>query len=239
MAIEFFHESPGIAGVPTINYADLAAFDSATSAFRPASGEYMHILVASKWARLSDAGALEEVVYRSLAQTLLNKTLTDPTIASFVNATHNHTNAAGGGQLTSAAISDFAEAVDDRVNPLTVGGVGISTTYNDGANTLTLDLDINELTTDNTPTEAADFIPYFDTGEGAPNKMTVAALLALATGTLDINGLSADMPVSGDFIPFYSVSLAANRKVDVDDLPGGGVGGSGVGDTLYLWSNYR
>jgi hypothetical protein len=32
-------------------------------------------------------------------------TLTTPTIASFTNATHNHTNAAGGGQLTDAALS--------------------------------------------------------------------------------------------------------------------------------------
>lgn len=37
----------------------------------------------------------------SLAQTLANKTLTTPTIASFANATHNHADAAGGGQLTA------------------------------------------------------------------------------------------------------------------------------------------
>jgi hypothetical protein len=33
-------------------------------------------------------------------------TIVTPTIASFANATHNHTNAAGGGQLTQAALSD-------------------------------------------------------------------------------------------------------------------------------------
>ena len=33
-------------------------------------------------------------------QTLTNKTLTTPTIASFINATHNHQNAAGGGTLS-------------------------------------------------------------------------------------------------------------------------------------------
>jgi hypothetical protein len=38
-------------------------------------------------------------------QTLTNKTLTTPTIGSFANAAHNHTNAAGGGQLTDAALS--------------------------------------------------------------------------------------------------------------------------------------
>jgi hypothetical protein len=39
------------------------------------------------------------------AQTLSNKTLITPTIASMVNATHNHTGSAGGGQLTDAALS--------------------------------------------------------------------------------------------------------------------------------------
>lgn len=38
-------------------------------------------------------------------QTLTNKTLTTPTIGSFANATHNHTNAAGGGALSEAALT--------------------------------------------------------------------------------------------------------------------------------------
>lgn len=42
------------------------------------------------------------VVTTTGSQTLTNKTLTTPTIASFTNATHNHTNAAGGGTLTLA-----------------------------------------------------------------------------------------------------------------------------------------
>ncbi len=37
-------------------------------------------------------------------ETLSGKTLTTPTIASFVNANHNHTNAAGGGQLAEGAL---------------------------------------------------------------------------------------------------------------------------------------
>lgn len=47
-----------------------------------------------------------DVVTLTGSQTLTNKTLTTPTIGSFTNATHNHTNAAGGGQLTpSTALS--------------------------------------------------------------------------------------------------------------------------------------
>lgn len=37
-------------------------------------------------------------------------TITTPTIGSFTNATHNHTNAAGGGQLTDAALSAAVSA---------------------------------------------------------------------------------------------------------------------------------
>lgn len=44
-------------------------------------------------------GVTGSVVGTTDSQTLTNKTLTTPTIASFVNATHNHQNAAGGGQL--------------------------------------------------------------------------------------------------------------------------------------------
>lgn len=38
-------------------------------------------------------------------QTLTNKTLTTPTIGDFTNATHNHTNSAGGGQLAEGALA--------------------------------------------------------------------------------------------------------------------------------------
>jgi hypothetical protein len=43
--------------------------------------------------------ASDTFVFEAHTQTLSNKTLTTPTIASFTNATHDHTNAAGGGQL--------------------------------------------------------------------------------------------------------------------------------------------
>jgi len=49
-------------------------------------------------------GVTGSVVGTSDTQTLSNKTLTTPTIASFTNATHTHTAAAGGGTLTAAAI---------------------------------------------------------------------------------------------------------------------------------------
>ena len=70
--------------------------------------------------------ALSDNDFATLAgtETLTNKTLTTPTIGSFTNATHNHENAAGGGQLsiTAATTGTLTE---------TRGGTG-QTTYATG-----------------------------------------------------------------------------------------------------------
>lgn len=60
--------------------------------------------------KLSGVTGTDKAVSLTGTEALTNKTLTSPTIttptiASFTNATHNHTNAAGGGQLTDAALS--------------------------------------------------------------------------------------------------------------------------------------
>lgn len=54
-------------------------------------------------------------------ETLSGKTLTSPTIADFANAQHNHTNAAGGGQLTGAAVNVTAHnaVIGDGASGLT------------------------------------------------------------------------------------------------------------------------
>lgn len=58
------------------------------------------------------------------AATVAGLTLTTPTIASFTNATHDHTNAAGGGQLTDASLSATVGAAK--------GGTGIDTSGSTG-----------------------------------------------------------------------------------------------------------
>lgn len=48
--------------------------------------------------------ATDTLVGKATTDTLTNKTLTTPTIASFANATHNHEAAAGGGQLNATNV---------------------------------------------------------------------------------------------------------------------------------------
>jgi hypothetical protein len=70
-----------------------------------------------------------------IAGTGINITPNDPgdtitiTATGTVIGTHSH---------TGADITDFAEVTDDRVGALIVAGTGITATYNDSANTLTI-----------------------------------------------------------------------------------------------------
>ncbi|MFZ2544843.1 MAG: hypothetical protein WAW80_02615 [Candidatus Saccharimonadales bacterium] len=66
--------------------------------------------------------ATDTLVGKATVDILTNKTLTTPTIASFTNATHGHTNAAGGGQLSPSTA-------------LSATGTPSSTTYLRGDNT--------------------------------------------------------------------------------------------------------
>ncbi len=72
-------------------------------------------------------GATGAVVGTTNSQTLTNKTLTAPVIGDFTSAAHNHTNAAGGAQLTTAALSDY---VTGTFTPgLTFGGGNTGMTF--------------------------------------------------------------------------------------------------------------
>jgi hypothetical protein len=55
--------------------------------------------------RIKQNGTWRAIATLDGTETLTNKTLTTPTIASFTNATHNHQNAAGGGTLAEAALA--------------------------------------------------------------------------------------------------------------------------------------
>ena len=55
--------------------------------------------------------------------------------------------------ITASQVSDFAEAVDDRVNVLVSGGANITVTYDDANGTFVID---NDLTGDVTGVVAGD-----------------------------------------------------------------------------------
>jgi len=57
------------------------------------------IATANRTVTIPDPGAADSFVLLGLAQTLTNKTLTTPTIGSFTNATHDHSDAANGGNV--------------------------------------------------------------------------------------------------------------------------------------------
>ncbi len=101
-------------------------------------------------ARYSQLGHLHTGTYQPLAVVLTNTTASFTTAqetklagiatGATVNSSDatllsraNHT-----GTQTASTISDFSEAVDDRVGSLLVAGSNVTLTYNDAANTLTI-----------------------------------------------------------------------------------------------------
>ena len=82
-------------------------------------------------------GVTGSVVGTTDTQTLTNKTLTTPTIASFANATHGHTAAASGGTLTAGAVyygfnsntGDYTIALSDqgKILPFNTSSTGTVT----------------------------------------------------------------------------------------------------------------
>jgi hypothetical protein len=117
--------------------------------------------------------------------------------------------------ISSASVTDFAEAVDDRVAALVVAGAGITATYNDPANTLTIASTISAFTTEDaqdavgnilTDTASIDFT-YNDAG----NTISAAVLPA------GVNHDALQNFVANEHINHSAVSITAGTG-----LSGGG-----------------
>ena len=148
-----------------------------------------------------------------------NPTIVTPTIASFTNATHNHTNAAGGGTLTSAAISDFTEAAQDAAGDMFSGNTesGISVTYDDATGKVNFDVNDPVISIDgdisgsatmtnlgnvtiNTGITAGVIVNADISGAAAiaPSKIAGTAITAADTGTVTSAMIANDTIVNAD-----------------------------------------
>lgn len=99
---------------------DIADITSITNLNGVAIGDYaittdtLDVFAATTSAEL--ASVISDETGSGLLVFGTSPTIVTPTIASFANATHSHLNAAGGGTITAAAISDYASATATWTN---------------------------------------------------------------------------------------------------------------------------
>ena len=107
-----------------------AQFDTAVT-----DGNFMYVGDApTSHTHLLAAGATDVTITATNLNTLDDGVNTTLHFHDSDRSRANHT-----GTQTASTISDFSEAVDDRVSSLLVAGTNITLTYNDAANTLTVD----------------------------------------------------------------------------------------------------
>lgn len=82
-------------------------------------GSKTHAQIDSHIDATAAHGATGEVVGTTNTQTLTNKTLTTPVIGDYTNATHDHEDAAGGGNLTFDAITGLSRGTAAPSSPAT------------------------------------------------------------------------------------------------------------------------
>ena len=143
------------------------------------------------------------------SETLTNKTLTTPTIASFANANHNHTNAAGGGQLSITGAT---------TGTLTVARGGTGATTLTSGNVLVGAGTSAVTTTKSAPT--GDFVGTTDTQTLTNKTLTTPIISTISnTGTLTLP-TSTDTLVgraTSDTLTNKAISAAANAIAGTDN----------------------
>lgn len=124
--------------------------------------------------------------------TIVNRNIDE---SAFATASHTH---------TASDVTDFSEAVDDRVAALVVGGTDITVTYDDGAGTLTIDSTAGGGST----------LPVVDTtgiakGSADATKIVRLEVDGLTTGTtrvLTVQDVDGTIALTGDNIAASQVT---------------------------------
>jgi len=150
-------------------------------------------------------------------QTLTNKTLTTPTIASFVNATHDHTTSAGGGALSTSAISGIQEYVEDTVGAMVSSNTesGIAVTYDDSTGKLNFDVSDPVITLDGDITGSATMTNLGNTtittaiSSGSIVNADVNASAAIAYSKLNLTGSITSSDITDGTIVNGDISASA------------------------------
>lgn len=150
----------------------------------------------------------------TLATQSANTIFAGPTMGSAAEPTFRTLVADDIPTITSTKISDFNEAVDDRVSALLVAGTNVTLTYNDVANTLTI---------------SASASPYTD-----ENAQDAVGNILVSTDTVNFIYDDATPEISADVITQMSITSDANGLMLVGDAnaPGNnyyyGTDGSGT-----------
>lgn len=123
--------------------------------------------------------------------------------------------------LTSADLSDFAEALDDRVSVLLIAGNNIDIAYNDGAGTLTIDVEsltsadltdfaeavddrVGALFTDSTNID----VIYNDAGNAETIDLTTAFKTITLNFVIDGGGSAITTGVKGDLVVDFACAIS-------------------------------
>lgn len=174
---------------PTIVTPTIASFVNANHNHQDsAGGGQLTFSALSSQTSAQLASVLSDETGSGLAVFGTSPTIVTPTIASFVNATHTHQNAAGGGQLAFAALSSqtsaqLASVLSDEtgtglavfgtsptiVTPTIASFVNATHTHQNGAGGGQLTeaaLNLSDVTTANATTSLHGFLPKLDGNSG-------------------------------------------------------------------------